>query len=163
MRPDKKPAIQTGLAGAQRVLRRGMRGEDVRYLQERLRYLRAYAGAIDGVFGPLTEAGVRAVQHTARIAVDGIVGPDTRFALDILIPGEVRPAPKPDPVIVPTPGDPVLTVPSPSEPVREETTGRANIQMKQLALFALGAAISTVTLTAITRRQERTKTRRAHA
>ena len=39
------------------------------------------SGGVDGIFGDKTDAGVRAVQTAAGIQVDGIVGPDTRAAL----------------------------------------------------------------------------------
>src|SRR6266508_755612 len=42
-----------------------------------------YAGPIDGVRGPATDAAVRAAQRRARIVVDGIVGPQTRRALSL--------------------------------------------------------------------------------
>lgn len=54
-----------------RTLRRGDRGDDVRELQKQLHV------AVDGVFGPGTEAAVRAVQAARGLAVDGIVGPLT--------------------------------------------------------------------------------------
>ena len=38
-----------------------------------------YSGAIDGIFGPITDAAVRALQGWAGISVDGIVGDDTWF------------------------------------------------------------------------------------
>ncbi|MCA1702237.1 MAG: peptidoglycan-binding protein [Actinobacteria bacterium] len=38
-------------------------------------------GGIDGIFGPLTEAAVRAFQQGAGIDVDGVVGPQTWNAL----------------------------------------------------------------------------------
>lgn len=40
-----------------------------------------YTGNIDGVFGDLTEAAVRAMQRAANLTVDGIVGPNTKAAL----------------------------------------------------------------------------------
>jgi peptidoglycan hydrolase-like protein with peptidoglycan-binding domain len=63
------------------VLRRRMRGPAVRDLQERLRakgFLRASA---DGVFGPETQAAVKAAQRQYQLPADGIVGRATWEAL----------------------------------------------------------------------------------
>ncbi|MEG4803761.1 peptidoglycan-binding protein [Microcoleus sp. ARI1-B5] len=63
------------------VLRRRMRGPAVRDLQERLRakgFLRASA---DGVFGPETQAAVKAAQRQYQLPADGIVGHATWEAL----------------------------------------------------------------------------------
>lgn len=54
---------------------------DVAALQVALRSAGVYAGAIDGVRGPGTAAGVRAVQRRAGLTADGLVGPATRRAL----------------------------------------------------------------------------------
>jgi peptidoglycan hydrolase-like protein with peptidoglycan-binding domain len=40
-----------------------------------------YAGTVDGVAGPATAAGVRAVERRAGLAVDGVAGPRVRRAL----------------------------------------------------------------------------------
>lgn len=58
------------------TLRRGSRGDHVRHLQRRLGGLK-----VDGIFGPATEAKVRAFQRSRRLVVDGIVGPKTWAAL----------------------------------------------------------------------------------
>ena len=50
-------------------------------LQVALRAHDAYSGAVDGIAGPATTAGVRRIQARAGLAVDGIVGPRTRRAL----------------------------------------------------------------------------------
>lgn len=67
------------------LLYRGSRGAQVAELQRRLkRAYAAYAGdlAIDGIFGPETEAAVREFQRrTKGLSVDGIVGPATAAAL----------------------------------------------------------------------------------
>ena len=42
---------------------------------------RGHAAAVDGDFGPLTKSAVEAVQSSARISVDGTVGPQTWPAL----------------------------------------------------------------------------------
>jgi hypothetical protein len=60
----------------------GMRGPAVGKLQHFLNL----AGATppleeDSIFGPLTQAAVKALQHASRIAEDGVVGPMTWTAL----------------------------------------------------------------------------------
>ncbi len=53
------------------ILGRGMAGEPVKRLQEKL------GVPVDGQFGPATEKAVRDFQTKEKIAVDGIAGPDT--------------------------------------------------------------------------------------
>lgn len=67
------PAPSSGL------LRRGSTGDRVRGLQARLNrdYPRYSRLAVDGDFGPATEAVVREFQARAGLSVDGIAGPDT--------------------------------------------------------------------------------------
>jgi hypothetical protein len=66
----------------QPVLRRGATGPAVTRLQERLNaHGTAPALVVDGVFGPATDAAVRAFQQQNGLAVDGIVGPRTWAAL----------------------------------------------------------------------------------
>ena len=60
-----------------------MRGEDVRLVQAALKKRGVSTGAVDGIYGPLTEKAVRALQADARIAVDGKAGPDTFGALGL--------------------------------------------------------------------------------
>lgn len=62
------------------TLRAGAKGADVRSIQG-LCVARGHALTVDGVFGPVTEAAVRAVQKSAGAAVDGVVGPVTWSAL----------------------------------------------------------------------------------
>jgi murein DD-endopeptidase MepM/ murein hydrolase activator NlpD len=50
-------------------------------LQVALRAKHLYAATIDGVYGPLTRAGVRAFQARRGLAVDGVAGSATRRAL----------------------------------------------------------------------------------
>jgi murein DD-endopeptidase MepM/ murein hydrolase activator NlpD len=50
-------------------------------LQVGLRAHGVYAGTVDGIAGPATAAGVRALQRAAGLGVDGIAGPATRRAL----------------------------------------------------------------------------------
>jgi murein DD-endopeptidase MepM/ murein hydrolase activator NlpD len=69
------------LIGGARVLRVGLGGADVHALQDRLAALGYDAGTADGVFGPKTEAAVRAFQTAMRMTVDGLVGRQTKTAL----------------------------------------------------------------------------------
>lgn len=63
------------------ILRRGMTGLAVEGLQTRLQALGVFRGAIDGVFGPETQAAVEAAQRMLQLEPDGVVGPSTWIAL----------------------------------------------------------------------------------
>jgi peptidoglycan hydrolase-like protein with peptidoglycan-binding domain len=58
------------------IVRRGDRNFPVRPLQQLLR-ARNYPVAVDGIFGPNTEAAVRSFQQSRGLVVDGVVGPQT--------------------------------------------------------------------------------------
>src|SRR6185503_1191850 len=60
-----------------RVIRRGMRGYDVGVLQFLLRRRGLRPGRLDGQFGRGTEAALRRFQRQARLAADGVLGPQT--------------------------------------------------------------------------------------
>jgi N-acetylmuramoyl-L-alanine amidase len=60
---------------------RPMRGDDVTNLQDRVHELGYDAGPVDGVFGPETEAGLRAFQRDYGLTADGTCGPATLRAL----------------------------------------------------------------------------------
>jgi lipoprotein-anchoring transpeptidase ErfK/SrfK len=64
-----------------RTLRYGMRGSDVKGLQQRLATLKYYPGRIDGVFGTYTLEAIWAFQEVQGLSVDGVVGPRTGHAL----------------------------------------------------------------------------------
>ena len=66
---------------ATRTLRYGCTGSDVKTLQRNLNKLGFNCGAVDGSFEPKTQAAVKSFQRSAKITVDGIVGPQTRAAL----------------------------------------------------------------------------------
>ncbi len=57
------------------LLRRGLTGEPVRMLQEKL------GVTADGIFGMATENALRAYQEQNGLSVDGIAGPDTFHAM----------------------------------------------------------------------------------
>lgn len=54
---------------------------DTAALQVALKARGVYSGTIDGIAGPATAAGVRAVERRAGLAVDGIAGPSVRRTL----------------------------------------------------------------------------------
>lgn len=58
-------------------------GPDVVALQQALQAAGFSPGAIDGSFGPGTEAAVLAFQHSEGIAADGVVGPNTASVLGL--------------------------------------------------------------------------------
>jgi peptidoglycan hydrolase-like protein with peptidoglycan-binding domain len=68
-------------AASMPTLRRGSSGSAVSDLQRRLSAAGFNSGAVDGIFGSLTEAAVRSFQGARRLGVDGIVGPNTWGAL----------------------------------------------------------------------------------
>lgn len=74
-------SLERELESGQPTLRHGSQGSAVSDLQARLAALRFSPGPIDGRFGPLTGAAVRAFQSSRRIQDDGIVGPQTWAAL----------------------------------------------------------------------------------
>ena len=66
------------------LVRKGDRDHPVKTLQYLLR-ARGHNVAVDGIFGPNTDAAVRAFQQQKGLAVDGIVGPHTWSALIITV------------------------------------------------------------------------------
>jgi peptidoglycan hydrolase-like protein with peptidoglycan-binding domain len=86
----KLPAYKEGSP----TLRVGDDGPVVAWLQQALKgqdiviEFTPYAGAIDGIFGPLTETAVRALQTWGHGTSDGIVGDDTWFTW--LTPGSAQ-------------------------------------------------------------------------
>lgn len=59
------------------TLRRGSTGDDVVYVQRLLNDINKANLTVDGIFGDRTEAAVKYFQETNKLAVDGIVGPNT--------------------------------------------------------------------------------------
>ncbi len=64
-----------------RNLREGMKGADVKALQQRLAALRYDPGPIDGQFGSDALEAVWAFQEVNGLSVDGVIGPATKRAL----------------------------------------------------------------------------------
>ena len=66
------------------LVRKGDQNHPVKTLQYQLR-ARGHTDTVDGIFGPKTDAAVRAFQQQKGLAVDGIVGPNTWGALIITV------------------------------------------------------------------------------
>lgn len=64
-----------------KTLRKGSKGDGVKWLQWQLDHLGYDCGTIDGDFGSKTVAAVKAFQKAKGLAKDGVVGPATRAAL----------------------------------------------------------------------------------
>jgi hypothetical protein len=67
----------------------GSRGSAVTELQKLLTQLGLYTGPINGYFGPLTQAAVKAFQQKYGLPVTGVVGPLTIAELNVLENGQV--------------------------------------------------------------------------
>ena len=66
-------AAATGYTPASRTLKMGMRGSDIKRLQQRLEQLGYYPGKIDGVFGMNTEEAVWAFQEVQGLHASGMI------------------------------------------------------------------------------------------
>jgi peptidoglycan hydrolase-like protein with peptidoglycan-binding domain len=112
------PSLEAVLAGD--VLHLGHAGEAVRLVQALL-VARAIELLIDGLFGPETQAGVRAFQRAHGCTCDGVVGPETLMALGRTSPrrrsGRSGDAPAPRHRQLPIPTAPTTEAPS-REPIR---------------------------------------------
>lgn len=64
------------------ILKRGSQGSEVERLQASLSLVGAFTGAVDGIFGLLTEEAVKRFQKRTGLYVDGLVGDRTWAALD---------------------------------------------------------------------------------
>lgn len=71
---EASPTLSSGDTGPVVAwLQQALKGQDV------VIEFTPYAGVIDGIFGPLTEAAVRALQSWSGATADGIVGDNTWF------------------------------------------------------------------------------------
>ena len=106
-----EPPVTQEEAGAaqlgERILMRGMEGEDVKIVQRRLYELGYYLGDVDGVYGLKTRSAVFAFQRAHKLEkVDGKVGPQTigaMFSQDAIVKPTPTPTPTPTPKPTPTP------------------------------------------------------------
>lgn len=120
-----------------RILMRGMEGEDVRQLQQRLYELGYYLDEVDGVFGLRTRTAVYGFQRAHKLAkIDGKVGPETigrMFADDVII----KPTPTPSPTPKPTPTPVPTPTPKPTPvPTAAPDMENAPFEMEEMKLYA---------------------------
>jgi len=73
-----RPEDARDLLQGTRLLKIGVRGTDVRQLQQVLRTLGYDPGGVDGVFGARTAAAVLAFQTARGLGSDGVIGPQSR-------------------------------------------------------------------------------------
>ena len=92
-----------------RTLSRGKTGEDVFFLQMRLRELGYYDGTVTGGYYGGTIEAVTAFQNDHGLKVDGVAGKQTQ---KLLFSPESDPTPSPAPTPTPT-ADPLLLTPRP--------------------------------------------------
>lgn len=76
---------------ARATLERGAKGEAVQQLQQKLARAGYSPGAIDGDFGPRTEAALKAFQKAAKLAASGVCTPETWAALEAAKPADTAP------------------------------------------------------------------------
>ena len=102
----------------ERVLMRGMEGDDVRLVQQRLYDIGYLTGAVDGKFGLQTQKAVRAFQRAHKLEkIDGKVGPQTIAALfseDVIALPTPTPSPTPIPTSTPIPTATPVPTPAPT-------------------------------------------------
>lgn len=98
----------------ERILMRGLEGDDVRLMQQRLYDLGYLDGDVDGKFGLQTQKAVRAFQRAHKLEkIDGKVGEQTLAALfgdDVI----ALPTPTPSPTLSPTPTSVPTATPVPT-------------------------------------------------
>jgi len=81
--PIGTPVTIVGKAWANRNMKLGDSGSDVAYVQKMLKKLKYYRSKVDGKFGPYTESAVKRFQADKGLQVDGIVGPQTIYELQM--------------------------------------------------------------------------------
>ena len=102
----------------ERILMRGLEGDDVRLVQQRLYDLGYLAGDVDGKFGLQTQKAVRAFQRAHKLEkIDGKVGEQTLAALfgdDVIALPTPTPSPTPSPTSTPIPTATPVPTPAPT-------------------------------------------------
>ena len=126
----------------ERILMRGMEGEDVALMQKRLYQLGYYLDEIDGVFGLRTRTAVYAFQRANKLEkIDGKVGPETirmMFRADVVI----KPTPTPTPTPTPSPTPAPTATPRPTiAPTAVPDAANAPFPMEERDAYVDGKAV----------------------
>lgn len=82
-----RTTLTAASAPSKPTLKRGASGPSVKALQQALAGAGFSPGAVDGQFGPKTEAAVKSFQRAKGLVADGIVGPKTWDKLGIKVSG----------------------------------------------------------------------------
>ena len=61
----------------------GSRGDEVRRIQNKLKSLGFFNGAVDGIYGVQTQSAVKRYQRSVGITADGVAGPKTLLYLGL--------------------------------------------------------------------------------
>lgn len=93
--PQKAAPVDTTFSST--PLKKGMRGAEVKKLQQVLTNKGYSTKGIDGIFGPNTELAVKKFQNANKIKADGVVSDATKKALGINTSTPKTPAKKPNP------------------------------------------------------------------
>ena len=135
------PTPTPTVAVPQESLKSGMKGEDVKTLQRRLKELKYYRSTIDGKFGRSTEVALKAFQEDNGLEADGVAGKATYallFSENVLAKGAT---PTPVPTETPAPEAAAETIDAAAAVVwttlRSGDSGEAVAQLQE-ALAALG-------------------------
>ena len=78
------PTTATSPYVSSTVLRSGTKSDEVKLLQQKLASSGYYTGSIDGSYGPMTIAAVKAYQQKTGLAIDGVAGPQTLGSLGLV-------------------------------------------------------------------------------
>ncbi|MGN0995849.1 MAG: peptidoglycan-binding protein [Candidatus Ventricola sp.] len=127
----------------ERILMRGMEGDDVRLVQRRLRQLGYYLGTVDGIFGLGTRSAVMTFQRAHSLAkVDGKVGEETigrMFGENVIV--KPTPTPTPTPTPRPTPTPTPTPIPTPV-PTATPDASQAPFALEEATLYVADAPVT---------------------
>ena len=120
------PNVGGPAVGSSGVLRQGDEGGTVRSLQQTLKQLNYYQGAITGFFGPMTHEAVLRFQSANGLNADGLVGSATKVALTTNSKNTSKANPTP-----PYTGVGGTTVPITNVPLRQGDRGSTVASLQQ--------------------------------
>lgn len=131
----------------ERILMRGMEGDDVVLVQKRLYQLGYYLGEVDGVFGLQTRTAVYGFQRAHKLAkIDGKVGQETiarMFSADVVIRPTPTPSPTPRPTPTPTPTPTPVPTPAPT-PTPDAANAPFAMEATQMYVGSSDAPVSMI-------------------